>query len=101
MNERKRTTRKQRRAAIRHLKKSRKSYQVLVDEIRNILRSRVLTSIGKIEKIEELITKHDQEQSEQEDQKEIKIFEETLDRATKGFQQDSCVNITLMLFNWC
>ena len=82
LNKQEQTTRKQRRAAIRHLKKSRKSYQVLVDEIRNILRSRVLTSIGKIEKIEELITKHDQEQSEQEDQKEIKIFEETLDKAT-------------------
>ena len=100
LNKQEQKNRKQRRSAIRYLKKSRKSYQVLVGEIKNILKSHILTSKGKIEKIEELINKHDQEQNEQEDNKEIKVFEDALEKATDDSDYfDILENLSIKLQN--
>lgn len=82
LNKQEQKSRKKRKAAIKYLRNSRKNYQTLINEIKNIIKSSVFTSKGKINKIEELINKHDEEQSEQANNKEIKVFEETLEKAT-------------------
>ena len=82
LNKQEQKSRKQRRSAIKHIKKIRTNYQLLIDEIRNIIRSPIFTRKGKIDKIDELINKHDEEQIEQQNNKEIKVFEATLEKAT-------------------
>lgn len=48
LNKQEQKTRKQRRAAVKHLKKSRKNYQTLIDEIRNIIKSLILTNRKRV-----------------------------------------------------
>ena len=75
-------TRGERRNAVQHLTKSRSGYKSLIDEITEITRSMALTDTGKVQKIAELLTLHEQRQDEKE-QKKIDLFEKTLDNTAK------------------
>ncbi len=71
-------TRSQRRAAVRHLTKSRRSYRELIDEITEVTKSAVLTDTGKVETITELLTEHAESENEKE-KKKLELLEQSLD----------------------
>ncbi len=75
-------SRSERRAAVKHLTKSRQGYQSLIDEITKVTHSAVLTDTGKVQRISELLQMHADEQNHNE-QKKIELFEKSLDEMAK------------------
>jgi len=58
VNESERLTRNEKRAAVKHMSTSYKSYRELVDEIDETTRLPILTKSGKLQRIAELIAIH-------------------------------------------
>ena len=71
-------SRSERKAAVRHLTKSNRNYSELIDEITEVTKSPVLTDVGKVQKISELIAEHEKQKAEV-DQQKLDLFEKSLD----------------------
>ena len=75
-------SRGERRAAVRHLTKKNRNYRNVIDEIREITHSPVLSAIGKVEKIDVLLRENGQKIDEAE-QERIDLLEKSLDNIVK------------------
>lgn len=82
LNESDQLTRAEKRKAIRHLTKSRKSSRVLIDEISRITKSSQFSDSEKIVQVNTLLNEYEKQQNEQE-QNKIKLLEDSLDRMEK------------------
>ncbi len=76
-------SRNERRAAVKHVTQSNREYRALVDEIKDIARSPVLTDSGKIEQIDNLLKSHEDQKNDAK-QANIEKFEKFLDRIAKN-----------------
>jgi TnpA family transposase len=83
MNESERLSRNERRAAVKHVTESNKAYRELLDEIKTITQSNILTDSGKVQQITQLIQAHEKQNNRSKEDK-IKQFEISLDRITKN-----------------
>jgi hypothetical protein len=83
VNESERLTRNEKRAAVKHMSTSYKSYRELVDEIDETTRLPILTKSGKLQRIAELIAIHKKQMHPSEADK-IKQFELSIDRIEKN-----------------
>ncbi|MCA9507537.1 MAG: DUF4158 domain-containing protein, partial [Myxococcales bacterium] len=75
-------TRHERKKAVQYLTKSNRHYRCLIDEIRKITQSSLLTDKGKVSKINVLLEEHTKQQSTIE-QQQIEGFEKSLDHMEK------------------
>lgn len=76
-------TRSERRNAVRHLTQTNRHYRCLIDEIRKITQSALLTDKGKINEINSLLDEHAKQQNAV-NQQQIEQFEKSLDHLEKN-----------------
>ncbi len=75
-------TRFKRRKAIKHVTTSNKNYRSLIDAITEVTHSTVLTDSGKVNRIAELLSEHENKQDAKEKKKTV-MLEQSLDNLAK------------------